>query len=180
MAMADVVVLGLDLSLTSTGAALAGGNGGKYSTSVLRPPAGRHRGHDRLLWLVDEVEAEAKHADLIVVEGPAFGAKGSAYHQLAGLWWLVVHALWLHNLPVAIAPPAAVKRYATGRGNAGKDLVLASVVRRFPDFAGGNDEADALILAALGAEHLGHPIVDMPAAHRTALSGVDWPEVRSP
>jgi hypothetical protein len=25
------------------------------------------------------------------------------------------------------------------------------------------------------ADHLGHPLTPMPATHRTALNGVDWP-----
>jgi len=29
--------------------------------------------------------------------------------------------------------------------------------------------------AAMGADHLGHPLTPMPATHRAALAGVDWP-----
>lgn len=178
----SVVVLGLDLSLTSTGAATYSSELG-YQTRTLKPQARKACGHDRLEWFIQAVEAEAKDADLIVVEGPSYGSahRGErGHHERAGLWWLVSHALWLRMYTVAIAPPAALKRYATGKGNASKDTVLREVTRRFPEFQGGNDEADALVLAALGAEHLGHPIVDMPMAHRSALAGVDWPEVRSP
>lgn len=177
-----VSVIGLDLSLTSTGLAFANGTG--YDTHPLKPPRGKDRGHDRLAWFLREVEAVAdRQPDLVVVEGPAYGSSRQSqrgHHERAGLWWMVVHALWQRTQRVAIAPPQAVKRYATGKGNASKDLVLAAVVRRFPDFAGGNDEADALILAALGTDHLGHPIADMPATHRTALTSVEWPEVNQP
>lgn len=30
-------------------------------------------------------------------------------------------------------------------------------------------------LAAMGADHLGQPLTPMPATHRTALDGVQWP-----
>jgi Holliday junction resolvasome RuvABC endonuclease subunit len=165
-----VVVLGLDLSLTSTGAAVA--EDGHCKTWRVKPPA-KLAGHERLAWLLERMHPGG-HIDLVVIEGPAFGAKGSAYHQLAGLWWLVTHDFWSAALTPAIAPPASVKRYATGKGNAGKDDVLREVCRRFPDFGGGNDEADALTLAAMGADHLGHPIAAMPATHRAALVAVEW------
>lgn len=35
---------------------------------------------------------------------------------------------------------------------------------------------DALVLAAMGADHLGQPLTPMPATHRTALNGVQWPD----
>jgi crossover junction endodeoxyribonuclease RuvC len=178
----SIVVLGLDLSLASTGLATYSSELG-YQTRALKPPTRRSHGHDRLEWLLQTVESEFRHAHLVVVEGPSYGSANRGqrgHHERAGLWWLVTHALWLRMSQVAVAPPAAVKRYATGKGNASKDTVLREVTRRFADFHGGNDEADALILAALAAEHLGHPIVEMPAAHRTALTAVEWPELMSP
>jgi crossover junction endodeoxyribonuclease RuvC len=165
-------VLGLDLSLTSTGTAIS--TGSSYDTNRIRPPGG-FRGHLRLSWLADKIAGIARGIPLVVVEGPAFGAKGDAYHQLAGLWWVITLRLWDDGIPTAVVPPAALKRYATGKGNAGKDDVLRETCRRFPTFGGGNDEADALWLAAMGADHLGHPLTPMPATHRAALAGVDWP-----
>jgi Holliday junction resolvasome RuvABC endonuclease subunit len=162
-------VYGLDLSLTSTGIASNAG-----WADVIRPAA-KLRGHERLAFLRTEILDRSAGADLIAVEGPAFGAKGSAYHQLAGMWWLITHALWRRNDRVAIVPPSNVKRYATGKGNANKDDIMREVSRRFDWFQGGNDSADALILASLAADHLGVPMVVMPQTHRTALSGVEWP-----
>ncbi len=168
-------VLGIDPSLTATGLALAAED---PITVALKPPA-KLRGHHRLAWLLGEItdSGTARQAALIVIEGPSFGSQAGqrGHHERAGLWWLVTHRLWALHIPYAVAPPAAVKRYATGKGNAGKDDVLREVTKRFPWFSGGNDEADALVLAAMGADHLGHPLTPMPAAHRAALAGVDWP-----
>ena len=84
-------------------------------------------------------------------------------------------------------PPASLKMYATGKGNASKDAVLAAAIRRYPDVEfDGNDAADALILAAMGADHLGFPLVSktpsgrksratLPARNREALGKIDWP-----
>lgn len=168
-----VTVLGLDLSLTSTGIALITADQ-PPTTRRLTPPA-KLRDHHRLNWLLDNIANTAGRTNLVVVEGPSYASTGRGQHERAGLWWLTTHHLWAAGIPTAIAPPAALKRYATGRGNAGKDDVLREVTRRFPTFGGGNDEADALVLAAMGADHLGQPLTPMPATHRTALDGVQWP-----
>ena len=73
-------------------------------------------------------------------------------------------------------PPALLKKYATGRGNAAKDEVLAAVVRRYPHAdINGNDIADAVVLAAMGARHREAPIENsLPALNASALAKVNW------
>lgn len=163
-------VLGVDLSLTSTGVA------GYGWAERLVPPRGLD-GLPRLRWLRDAVLAlEFTHQpDLVVVEGLAYSRTTGKAAERAGLWHLVVERLD-GMVPWAQVPPTARAKYATGKGNAPKDAVLAAVVRRFPDFdVTGNDQADALVLAAMGLDHLGHPPVVMPAAHRASLNAVVWP-----
>lgn len=166
-------VLGLDLSLTCTGLA------GQGWTDTIRP--GDRRGADRLTWVRAELlERYLNGLDLVVMEGPSYGNQGKArqsgHHERAGLWWLVRVALAHRGHPVAVVPPATLKRYATGKGNADKATVVREVTKRFPWFDGGEDEADALVLAAMGADHLGQPFAVMPQSHRAALAGVEWPD----
>lgn len=171
-------ILGLDLSLTSTGIAKYDSDALiRYSTFRLKPPS-KLAGHPRLQWLRSNIRTAVSEAQYVIVEGPSYGNQGSerqkGHHERAGLWWIVTHDLWNLGLPVAIAPPAQIKKFATGKGNAGKDEVLSAVVRRYDDFKGGNDEADALVAAALAAQKHGCPIVPVPQSHLTALDGVDW------
>lgn len=168
-------VLGVDLSLTCTGIA------GDGWTDTVKPPA-KLRGHERLHHIRNTlVDRYLAGVTLVVVEGPSYGNQGSSrqqgHHERAGLWWIVTHTLWTRGTPFAVAPPAARAKYATGKGNAGKADVVREVTRRFPWFRGGEDEADALVLAALGADWLGAPMVAMPALHRAALTGCDWPNL---
>jgi crossover junction endodeoxyribonuclease RuvC len=168
-------VIGLDLSLTSTGIA---SNLGWVE---------RFRPHSSVTWVSPFTRARliratvldyARHADIVVVEGLSVGSTTGRHLDRAGMWHIVMEAVDGDCVPWTQVPPATLKRYATGRGNAGKDEVLAAVIRRFPDVpVAGNDEADALVLAAMGADHLGHPMVAMPQAHRAALAGVVWPEM---
>lgn len=173
-------VLGIDLSLTSTGLGISRGAG--VGTVRLKPPA-KLTGLDRMHWILAEIYAYTPShfpAQLAVIEGPSYGNQGtgrqSGHHERAGLWWLVCDKLHGLRIPVAIAPPATVKKYATGKGNAGKDDMLSAAIRRNEEFDGGNDEADAMWLAAMGADHLlGRPVISVPESHRAVLASVAWP-----
>ncbi|MBA3907928.1 MAG: hypothetical protein H0X35_14780, partial [Pseudonocardiales bacterium] len=152
------VVIGLDLSLTSTGIAIIDGGsvtlhrvkskGAKGDTLAAR--------HVRLLRITDETYSlgiynSTDRCSLVVIESPAFSRTTGHMHDRSGLWWLTVDIFRMHGYPVAEVTPTARAKYATGKGNAGKDAVLAAVVRRYPDVeVSGNDEADALVLAAMG------------------------------
>ena len=167
-----VTVLGLDLSLTRTG--LAGNAGGGWTDSI-RPPA-KLTGHRRLAHIEDQIlDRWVADVDLVVVEGPSYGSVTGSFHERAGLWWLVTHALWAREVQVVVMPPTSLKKFATGRGNAGKDDVLREVTKRFAWFAGDNNEADALVLAAAGADWAGEPMAPMPAANRAAIAALGWP-----
>ncbi len=171
-------VLGLDLSLSCTG--VAGNTGGGWTTT-LTPPKGL-RDVARLDWIRGEiVDKHLQGIQLVAIEGPSYGNQGAGrqagHHERAGLWWIVVRALWRRGIPYAVISPAGRAKYAAGTGNAKKDTVLLEVAKRFPFFRGDNNEADALILAAMGADHLGAPMAAMPEKHRAALVGVTWPEL---
>ena len=177
-------VLGLDQSLTSFGGARASSAG---EVELHRWQPGKRRGHERMQWLLDNVEAAAEGCDFGVIEGLSFGAKGSSLLDLAGLFGVVCHRLWQIGLPYAVVPPSSRMKYLTGRGQADKDTCLLAVVRRFPDIeVNGNDQADALTMAAMGADWAGFPLVKMPEAHRAVLTAkntkgkpaIDWPVLR--
>jgi crossover junction endodeoxyribonuclease RuvC len=181
-----VKVIGLDLSLTCTGVAVATEDGA-VTDRITSTPARRVPKGDPLLTIperalrldgiVDEIVDHARGADLVVVEAPAYDSKSPHTHERSGLWWLVVWRLWARNVTVVEVTTGGVKRYATGRGGASKDDVLSAVIRRYPHVdVNGNDEADALILAAMGARHLGHPL-ERPVPGRPLFPGSPLPKV---
>lgn len=168
-----VLVVGLDLSLVATG--IAHLRGGEHVTDTL--PMATLDGIVRLRRIREVIgDLLSPTVALVVVEGPSYGSVGAGQHERGGLWWIVRDLLWTRNLPTAVVPPSSLKLYATGKGNAGKDAMLLAAARRWPTFAGGNDEADALWLAAMGADALGCGHV-VPEAHRKALGKVTWPAV---
>ncbi|MFI9553683.1 hypothetical protein [Nonomuraea endophytica] len=175
---------GVDLSLTSTGIAFSTGHClkvGRADVTTL-PLATRT---EALRAMADEILLHLETANLIVIEKFVL-ARGRAGTGGAGerayLYYLVVDAL-IHqtHTPVAEVPQATLKTYATGRGNAPKDEVKDAVAKRLSMFTtrGNSDMCDAAVLAAMGSDQLGHPMVIMPMAHRKALDAVTWPEAKT-
>jgi crossover junction endodeoxyribonuclease RuvC len=171
-------IVGIDVSLTSTG--LAGPDGIRRITSK------GHRGDSladrsaRLQYIARVIEPYVYGVDLVVIEQPAYNTPGGSTHDRSGLWWLIVDRIHSLDLPAPVVEvsPTARAKYATGKGNAGKDAVLAAVVRRYGHLADidGNDVADAFVLRAMGMDAAGHPLVEVPAVNREALAKVAWPE----
>lgn len=169
-------VLGLDLSLASTGIS------DTHDTDAIQVGPGI-RGEARLNAIVRAIQAwvpavgSLPPVGLAVIEGPAFSRGGQSGHdELAGLRWVVRHALWRSGIPLAIVPPTALKRATTGSGSAPKELMRAAVLARhgvdFSDVKVGRgryDMVDAYALSVMGHRYLaGEP-----------WAAVDWPDVRS-
>lgn len=174
-------VLGLDLSLTGTGICRIGGDGVELLTTV-RP--GKAIGHERLAVILSAIDdaQRGQELDLMVIEGPSYGSAQNGqrgHHERAGLWWLVTHSLYARGGPYAVVAPMARAKYATANGRDGKQAVTAAVRERYghlvPDAVRNDNEADALVLAAMGVDHLGGHLADVPPINRDALRKAAWP-----
>lgn len=168
---------GLDLSLTSTGVAAPDGS--------LHIIASKQRGIERVvdiahnaLHLIGALSVDHRGVDIVAIEGYSFSSRNSHAHALGELGGVVRYELWARGVPWVDIPPATVKKYATGKGNATKDQVLAAAIRRGgPLFTGtGNDVADAWWLRTLTLDAYNHPLIAVPQTHRAALDKIDWPE----
>jgi crossover junction endodeoxyribonuclease RuvC len=184
-----VKVAGLDLSLTASGYALITDPDRPVpqwwtATHGSTPPAQRVwvSVHERIHALTRQILRYVfdDDPDLVVMEGPSLGSTGAGTFDRSGLWWLVYDGLLGQGLAVAVAPPSNVKTYATGKGNgpdASKDAVLLAAARRYTSAPiRNNNEADALLLAAMGARWLGAPVEkSLPQTHTKALTKCQWP-----
>jgi crossover junction endodeoxyribonuclease RuvC len=170
-----VDVVGLDLSLTATGIADAEGvlhtiKSTGHENDLLSARAAR------LNQLVDRITYHADAADLVVIEGPSFGQRAQrGTHDRSGLWWLIVGSLHAAPGPVMEVPPANLKTYATGTGNATKDDIRVEILKRYGLDIRDNNQADAFVLRAMGLDLLGHPILRLPQTHRRALDKLTLP-----
>ena len=149
------VVLALDLGAT-TGWALRGRDGTITSGTMTFRPSRFEGGGMRYLrfrsWL-HEVSKHARGIDRVVFEEVRAHAGTDAAHLYGG--FLAHLTAWCEEreLPYQGVPVGTIKRFATGKGNAGKDAVIAAMRAR--GFRPSDDnEADALaiLLWALDAQ----------------------------
>jgi len=190
-------IAGLDLSMTSTGLAV----------DVLFQPVKLHRiqskpiqsGKDakgkrtatwedrrvRMADIVRRVTEAVPEGSLVFLEAPSYGSTGTGTFDRSGLWWWVFSELTALQCVVVPVSPAQRMQYATGKGggaDAGKDAVIAAVVRRYPwaDVTG-NDVADALVLMAMARRAVGAPLEEaLPAANLKAMDKLDLTALDSP
>lgn len=180
--------VGIDPSLTACGVALIQsydddrvrsvhtlGRKGKTTESLPQR-------HERINTLVEQVLETIRQLDvtpdLVAIEGPSHGNVTGSHHDRSGLWWQLVIRLREAGYEVVEITPTQVKKYATGKGNAGKPEVMAAAIRRYLDVPISNDnEADAWVLAAMAARLIGEPIEEaLPKVNLEAMAKV----VRSP
>lgn len=161
--------LALDLSLTASGWACTSGASG-----VLVPPKPVSRGIPRIQWARRAVLDLVDGIDLVVIEGYAFGVQGQQGHiSLGELGGVIRVSLADRNIPFVEVPPACVKLFATGKGNAKKDDVFAAAIRRLGYAGNDHNEADALWLLAMAAANANGG--GKNEAERRALAKIEWP-----
>lgn len=178
-------VAGLDLSLSATGLCRIQADGTVEDPTVIATKPG---GDDvvkrgaRLAVIGRRVVELLEPIDLVVVEAPAYSSSTGSMHDRSGLWWLVVHTLLTSGKCVRTVIPQHRAMYATGRGQAGKQEVMAAVIKRYPTVNIVDDNAaDALVLAAIGRRWLDQPIEDsLPETHLRVMARLAWQPIGVP
>ena len=179
-----MIVAGIDPSLTSTGVAVVDTQDRLTIATHTVASKGRRDASWRERWergvdLAADIGALVPHdSELVVVEAPTLSQGRQGGHlDRHGLWWALYGNLTRAGHDVLVVAASSRAKYATGRGNAGKDEVLLAVSRRYPHAPiVNNDQADAVALAAMGARLLGEPVEDrLPKAHLDALAKLALP-----
>lgn len=142
------VTIGIDASLTGTGVVVLAGDGDILWNQRMDTKA---KGVARLIDIEDRIKhiIEMFTPDLVSIEGYAYAAQNQA-HQIGELGGVIRAMLHKHNIRWIEIPPAQVKKFATGKGNAQKDFVMLNVYKKWGAEFSSNDEADAFVLAKIG------------------------------
>lgn len=169
----ELRVLGLDLSLTSTGMALPSGATVRIKT---RPADGDRR----LLVIRDHIReaVEVHRPHVAVLEDLPRHAMGAGVTAM--VHGIVRAALVEAGVPYALVVPATLKCFGADHGRATKQTMAAAAYlaagAEFADDPGG-DQADAWWLRAAGHDHYGHALFPLPQGQRDRLRKVAWPEL---
>lgn len=160
-----MIVAGIDPSLTSTGVAVVRSpERVETATVTSKPPAAgtetvRSR-FERMEKITAGILELIDDADVVGIESPAYGMRNAGkVHDRSGLWWWIVGQLEARGVPIVEVSPPSRMMYATGKGNAGKDLVLVTAAATYKQAEiTGNDIADAVVIAAMVSRLVGQPI----------------------
>jgi Holliday junction resolvasome RuvABC endonuclease subunit len=163
-------LMGLDLSLTSTGLCI------NEESFVIKP---KPKGAERLSIVSDLIleTAFAKNIQLVLIEGYAFGARNSQSHSIGELGGAVRMKLWESKIPFIDIPPTCRAKFATGKGNAGKNEVISSISAKTGivwSGGGADDMCDAWILEQMGIAKIGLSKYAWNNQQLSALEKVDW------
>ena len=185
-------IVGIDPSLTSTGIAvlalhpvgstkvMAVAAVGRDGTAGEGYPERARRIVAQTRRVISQIPADT---ELMVMEGPSYGSQYGAQMDRHALWMGVYSTIQGRGVPIAVVAPGTREKWATGSVPRGIDRkvrkarVLAAVREMFPgERIRNDDEGDALILAAMGAHHLGWPMpFETKERHTTGLQAIDWP-----
>lgn len=187
------VVVGVDVSLTRTGAALIGDYpSGKGVWSETGAIVTRGTLADTLLIRAKRIDEIADSTvafalsgtavpALAAIEGPSLGSASRHGHvwDRAGLWHAIVRGFHAAGIPVVQVAPGTRAKYACGNGRGSKTEVRDGMRAVWPESrASGYDETDALVCAAIAGHALGLPIPEpAPGRAAAALDAVDWSDV---
>ncbi len=162
-----MLIIGIDPSLTSTGiVVLRNGKVELAETTKNRPDLGTIERvkliREQITNVIENLtdgHGEWQAPDLIVIEGFSYGSKGRSVFDIAYLGWRIREELERlrteDNIPWLEVPPSQLKKFATGQGNANKEIILQQVYKRWGVEFSDNNQADAYVLAQIGRAYLG-------------------------
>ena len=145
-----MAVLAFDLG-TTTGWAVLDDQGNRVDSGVLKLAGRRHEGGG-----MRYVRFRASLRELLTIAEPAVVAYEEvrrhmgtdAAHVYGGLLATLQAELEERSVPYLGLPVSTVKKLATGKGNAGKDMMIEAAQRRWKHEPVDDNEADALWVAA--------------------------------
>lgn len=148
------MILGLDLSLLKTGYCLMNGsNDVIISSDVIET---KLRGVERLIYIreaIQEITLNWGNPDLVVLEGYSMGSKGHAF-SIGELGGLIKTFLYEEGYEILIVPPKSLKKFVTGNGNSGKDLMLLKTYKKYGKEFEDDNICDAYGLCMVGKAYL--------------------------
>ena len=151
-------IIGLDLSLTSTGVAVYDEDTDCITTDVIKT-CNKHTDTERYYTILHRISNYFISKNVFFIEGYSFGSfsKSSSMSKLIELGGIIKYDLWLKGVPYIKVPPTTLKKFITGKGNAKKEDIKLAVYKKYGREFKTSDEADAFSLVVLGIKYCKTP-----------------------
>ena len=146
-------IIGLDLSLTSSGVAVKPALADNRKEKVFAiPTTAKESIEDRWKKIALGIKHEVRAGDSCFIEDYAYGmpSQRSNLTTLAEVGGIIKFMLLNMGVPVFPVSPGTLKKWATGKGNAKKEDMKLAVYKKFGREFVTSDEADAFLLADFG------------------------------
>ena len=148
-----MVVIGIDPGTRCGWCVL--GDDGQVSSGTWNLKPSRFEGAGmrfvRLRKYLDEL-IRAAHPDQLACEEVRRHLGVDAAHIYGGILAILQEQCEIYRIPYQGIPVGTVKKRATGKGNAQKDVMIAAAKAKWPDFNGDDNEADARWIALCALE----------------------------
>jgi len=140
----------------------------------MRTVGGDAKVGDRRLWRIYAAMqvVVATEPDLVMVEDLPTHAQGAGKTGMAQ--GVVRLALVISDIRFVSVPPATLKLFATGKGNATKPDMRMEIFKRTSMDIRDDNQVDAWWLYQMGMAHLGECKLALPAKNLTALDKISW------
>jgi Holliday junction resolvasome RuvABC endonuclease subunit len=163
-------LMGLDLSLTSTGYSI------NQETGIISI---KEKGAERLSIISNKIIDLVidNSVDVVIIESYSFASRNSQAHSIGELGGAVRMRLWECGTPFIDVPPTCRAKFATGKGNAGKSEVISAISAKTNivwSGSGADDRCDAWVLEQMGLAQMGKSLYDWTKVQLSALESIDW------
>lgn len=147
--------VGIDPSTAGTGLVVLSEDGKVIDSVSLK--AGKEDDPLRFMKLTKRIRKHLNPAtDRVLIEGFAYGAKGKGVSVLYGLGWCIRIMLTEEVFKWEEVAPTALKKFASGKGNAKKEDLVLPVYKKWGFESSSNDITDAFVLAKIGWSMYNH------------------------
>jgi len=154
-------IIGIDPSTSSTGIVIINRDGLNLDEPLIAcdiKPDKKLTGIDRSLAIVTEIMKLVipYNPAFVVIEGYSLNMRNvSSVIPLVELGGLLRFMLRVEKISWLDPRASELKKFATGKGNAQKDMVMLNTYKKWGFDAANNNIADAYVLAMMGLAHLG-------------------------
>jgi crossover junction endodeoxyribonuclease RuvC len=172
-------IVALDVSLEHTGVSIIrlDSQNAHVLNEVIEINRGKKKeeriiGPQRLSMIKTRLNELVQGGDLVIIEGYAFGAKGSSAISLGELGGVIRTWLYESNIKFVEIPPTQIKKFITGSGIAAKEIMLKEVFKRYGFDTNDNNLADAYAISELGLALIGDKTCILNAGQKTIVHDI--------
>jgi len=145
-------IIGLDLSITSTGFCSIPTDNLEYYSVAIGTKADFGNMPERQQYIINFLYNRIAWNNLVLIENSSFASRNSIFilAELAGVVKYIIYNKLSKN--ILLVSPTTLKKWATGVGKGKKDQIRLGVYKKYGIEFKTDDEIDAFVLADIGLQ----------------------------